>query len=242
MSFSPGELWRYNNSGYILLGAIIEKVSGKSYADFVQERIFAPLGMADTRYDTHGCRDPPPGRRLREGGDGATPQYLSMTQPYAAGSLICTVDDLAKWDAGLDAGKVVYGGRSRNVHALPAASGLAVGYGFGRQIGAFDGHPTRNMAAASTASARTSCACPADGGTRRCCRTSRAQPRIPQSLARKAAAIAAGKPLVNPATVALTAEQTEAYVGRYLSPSGSRHVVSPRWGAAVRPDWRRQPH
>ena len=51
MQFEPGARWRYNNSGYILLGAIIEKVSGKKYADFVQERIFTPLGMKDTRYD-----------------------------------------------------------------------------------------------------------------------------------------------------------------------------------------------
>ena len=66
MQFAPGERWRYNNSGYILLGAIIEKASGKKYADFVQERIFTPLGMADTRYDVTEQVTAQARRRLRE--------------------------------------------------------------------------------------------------------------------------------------------------------------------------------
>jgi len=50
LEFNPGEKWSYNNSAYILLGAVIEKVSGKSYEDFIEQEIFAPLGMKRSYY------------------------------------------------------------------------------------------------------------------------------------------------------------------------------------------------
>jgi len=102
MQFAPGGQYRYNNSGYVLLGAIIEKVSGKSYGAFVTEAIFKPLGMTSTYYGSNE----PIIRKRAQGYTGpaerpANSQYLSMTQPYAAGSLVSTVDDLARWDAAL---------------------------------------------------------------------------------------------------------------------------------------------
>jgi CubicO group peptidase (beta-lactamase class C family) len=108
LNFGPGERWAYNNSGYILLGAIIEKVSGKSYEAFVKERVFDPLGMTSSYYDNP---EPIINRRVSGyTGDAKDPRnarYLSMTQPYAAGSLASTVDDLARWDQALAAGKVL---------------------------------------------------------------------------------------------------------------------------------------
>ena len=108
MNFAPGERWAYNNSGYILLGAIIEKVSGKSYEAFVKERIFDPLGMTSSYYDN----SEPIIKKRAAGytGDAKEPRnarYLSMTQPYAAGSLASTVDDLARWDQALVTGKIL---------------------------------------------------------------------------------------------------------------------------------------
>ncbi|MCB0182926.1 MAG: beta-lactamase family protein, partial [Caldilineaceae bacterium] len=108
LDFAPGTAWSYSNSGYILLGAIIEQASGMSYADFVQQRIFTPLGMIHSYYD-----DPTqlmPGRvaGYTQTGDGyANAAYMSMTQPYAAGALASSVDDLAKWDAALYTSKLV---------------------------------------------------------------------------------------------------------------------------------------
>jgi len=93
MQFAPGEKWRYNNSGYILLGAIIEKVSGKKYADFVRERIFDPLGMSQTRYDVTGEVIARRAAGYGKTGDRfVNAQYLSMTQPYAAGALLSTAE------------------------------------------------------------------------------------------------------------------------------------------------------
>jgi CubicO group peptidase (beta-lactamase class C family) len=108
LEFNPGEQWAYNNSAYILLGAVIEKVSGKSYEDFIEQEIFAPLGMKSSRY---GHQDEiVPGRVTGyEKGDSGyeIAEYLSMTQPYAAGSLMSTVDDLALWAEALAGGKVI---------------------------------------------------------------------------------------------------------------------------------------
>ncbi|HZS08833.1 MAG TPA: serine hydrolase domain-containing protein [Blastocatellia bacterium] len=102
MEFAPGEKWNYNNTGYFLLGMIIEKVSGKEYGAFLSERIFQPLGMTSTRVNdlTEVIKNRAQGYtwnngRLRNG------EYLSPTQPFSAGALVSTVLDLAKWDAAL---------------------------------------------------------------------------------------------------------------------------------------------
>ena len=108
MEFAPGEKWNYNNSAYVLLGAIIEKLSGQSYADFVEKNIFAPLGMKQSFYDNTQRIIP---RRAagysKNGSVYANSEYLSMSHPHAAGSLMSTVDDLAKWDAALYTEKLV---------------------------------------------------------------------------------------------------------------------------------------
>ncbi len=102
MQFKPGERFEYDNSGYIKLGAILERASGQGYADFIRQRIFEPLGMKHSYY---GADDPIiPGRvaGYKKAGHGfVNAAYLSMTQPYAAGSLLSSVDDLALWDAAL---------------------------------------------------------------------------------------------------------------------------------------------
>ena len=98
LEFNPGEKWSYNNSAYVLLGAVIEKVSGKSYEDFIEQEIFAPLGMKRSYYGHQN--EVVPGRvsGYAKGEDGyKIAEYLSMTQPYAAGSLMSTVDDLGVW-------------------------------------------------------------------------------------------------------------------------------------------------
>jgi hypothetical protein len=135
MNFAPGERYAYNNSGYILLGAIIEKVSGKTYEAFVKERIFDPLGMTSSYY---GSTEPIIKRRTPGyTGDAKEPRnarFLSMTQPYAAGSLASTVDDLARWDAALAAGKVLKPeslAQAWKPYVLKSGAPIAYGYGWG---------------------------------------------------------------------------------------------------------------
>jgi CubicO group peptidase (beta-lactamase class C family) len=108
LDFEPGEKFAYSNSGYFLLGAVIEKVTGESYEAFLKEAVFDPLGMKDTGYDHFRTVLP-----RRASGYTLTPdgpenaEYLDMAQPYAAGSLYSTVEDLAAWDRALAEGKLI---------------------------------------------------------------------------------------------------------------------------------------
>ncbi|HSP12735.1 MAG TPA: serine hydrolase [Salegentibacter sp.] len=102
LQFTPGEKFAYNNSGYFLLGHIIEEVSGKSYEEMLQENIFEPLGMTNSGYDHHGklIKNRASGYE-RTGDEYRNAPYLDMSIPYAAGSLYSTVEDLYLWDQAL---------------------------------------------------------------------------------------------------------------------------------------------
>lgn len=108
LEFEPGTKYVYDNSGYFLLGAIIERVTGKSYEKNLQERIFDPLGMKDSGYDHSNTviARRASGYVLTPGGYENAP-YLDMTIPFAAGSLYSTVGDLYKWDRALYTDKLL---------------------------------------------------------------------------------------------------------------------------------------
>lgn len=105
--FQPGERWSYSNSGYVLLTAIIEKASGKSYPDFIDENIFHPLGMTQSGYDSRAL--------IPHRAAGYTPTAqgivnadpIDMTVPQGAGGLYSTTRDLLKWEQGLYAGRLL---------------------------------------------------------------------------------------------------------------------------------------
>lgn len=139
----PGEAFAYNNSGYVLLGAIIEKVSGKSYEAFVQENIFDKLGMENSYYGGHQKIIP---RRVDGyqfvGDDFSNALFLSMTQPHAAGSLLSNVDDLAKWDQALFSGQVISDASFRKMTTAGVLNnGQRHSYGYGLFIGEFNETP-----------------------------------------------------------------------------------------------------
>ena len=147
LDFPPGTLWSYSNSGYILLGAVIEQVTGKSYEAVVESELFARLGMKDSRY---GHQEEIVRGRVAgyvKGPEGwANAPYLSLTQPYAAGSLMSTVDDLARWSDALEAGKVV-SPASRDRMFTSAIlrggdqDGIATRYGLGNAMTDVAGRP-----------------------------------------------------------------------------------------------------
>jgi CubicO group peptidase (beta-lactamase class C family) len=135
MEFAPGRRWNYNNSGYVLLGAIIEKISGETYAQFLEKNIFTPLGMTQTCLELPGRIIPRRAAGYDKGKDGFTnAAYISMTQPLAAGGLVSTVDDLACWDAALSEGRLVSPETLRLAHtpaSLPDGSSTDYGFGWG---------------------------------------------------------------------------------------------------------------
>ena len=108
LEFEPGTQFKYDNTGYILLGYIIEKVAGKPYAAYLKETILQPLGMKDTGYDVWSevLHHRASGYSL-ENDMLTNAAYLDMTLPYAAGSLYSTVDDLLIWDQSLYGNKIL---------------------------------------------------------------------------------------------------------------------------------------
>ena len=141
MEFRPGERWAYNNSAFVLLGAVIEKVSGQSYAQFLTERIFQPLGMTHTQYDVTEKIIPGRVAGYNKGANGwENAPYLSMTQPHGAGALMSSVDDLARWDKALYTSKLV---KRRLLKKAWTPSSLADGrstqYGYGWGISPLSG-------------------------------------------------------------------------------------------------------
>jgi CubicO group peptidase (beta-lactamase class C family) len=108
LEFEPGTKWNYNNSGYFLLGAIVERVTGKPYEQVLKERILDPVGMKNTGYDHQETilAKRASGYEKRPGGYINAP-YLDMSLPYAAGSLYSTVDDLYLWDQALYTDKLL---------------------------------------------------------------------------------------------------------------------------------------
>lgn len=217
LEFEPGTQFRYNNSGYFLLGAIIERVSGTSYASFLEQRIFTPLGMKDTAYEGVESSSAPRaiGYSAQEKGF-APAQPLSMSQPYAAGALVSTVDDLAKWDAAIASGKLL----------KPASWKMAftpyklnpeksTGYGYGWGVGTLQGTPVVEHGGGINGFRTYALRLPeqkvfvavlanADSGNAN-----------PEVLAKKAAALAIGKPFMELKEFKLDAKALDAFTGVY---------------------------
>ena len=108
LDFQPGEKFAYSNSGYILLTAVIEKASGQTYADFVRENLFQPLGMSDSGYDDHAFVLARRASGYTPTDDGvANADYVDMSVPQGAGGLYSTTRDLLKWELGLFGGRVL---------------------------------------------------------------------------------------------------------------------------------------
>lgn len=144
LDFAPGEDWSYSNSGYVLLGKILEVASGEDYADFVRERIFEPAGMTDSYYGDASRIIPGRAEGYARTDDGwRNAEYLSMTLPHAAGALLSTVDDLARWYGALESGDLVEPALLERAYT-PAVleDGRSTGYGYGWQIGRAFGRRT----------------------------------------------------------------------------------------------------
>ncbi|HEY0579395.1 MAG TPA: serine hydrolase, partial [Candidatus Nitrosocosmicus sp.] len=137
MRFAPGTKWEYSNSGYFLLGYIIEQISGKTYGQYLEENIFKPLGMRNSFYTDNGtivknrASGYTQGNKVIENA-----RYISMTQPYAAGSVQSTVEDLFKWNQAVQSYKLIK--KETLAKALTKYilnDGTETNYGYGWRLG-----------------------------------------------------------------------------------------------------------
>ena len=140
LDFAPGTKWSYDNTGYVLLGMVLDRATGVPYPTLVRDSLAVPLGLASTQY----CWERPliPRRALGyevAGKEMRNAQYLSMTQPYAAGALCSTVGDLARWTAALSSGRVV-SPASYATMTHPTGAAARAHYGFGLVVDTLGGH------------------------------------------------------------------------------------------------------
>jgi CubicO group peptidase (beta-lactamase class C family) len=142
--FAPGEKWSYSNTGYVLLGIIIHKVSGKFYGDVLAERVFAPLGMKTARVISEADIVPhrAAGYTLVKGELKNQAWVSPSLNTTADGALYFSVTDLIAWDAGVRAGKILSAASWKEVFSpMRLNDGKSSGYGFGWAIGSRGGQP-----------------------------------------------------------------------------------------------------
>jgi D-alanyl-D-alanine carboxypeptidase len=142
LTFTPGEKYAYSNTGYYLLGMIVEKASGKPYATFLADRIFKPLGMTSTGLDDYGDVRPIRAKGYATADSVTKPaEHTHPTQPVAAGALVSTIVDLVKWDAALAARKLL---KPASYEAMWTPMRLNDGkpstYAMGWQVDPYRGH------------------------------------------------------------------------------------------------------
>ncbi len=224
--FEPGTRWHYDNSGYVLLGAILEKVTGKKYAELVAEMIFRPLGMKDTRYG-----DDAPIVPGRVAGYQKTPAglvnapFLSMTQPFSAGAILSTADDLARWQAALDAGTILTPeSRKKMWTPLVLPDGTTTRYGYGWDMWAYQGHRVVEHGGGINGFQTANMRWPDDrlyvavlsncGGC-----------SDPRALALGAASILIGKPSMDRPAAPIAPALLDRYAGTYTDSDGDDWIV-----------------
>lgn len=217
MDFAPGDSWNYNNSAYFLLGAIIEKVSGQAYGDFIEKNIFAPLGMKHSFYDSTERLIM---RRVagysKKGNDFVNCAYLSMTQPYAAGSLISSVDDLALWDAALYTDKLVKQETLKRAWT-PAKlnDGKWTHYGYGWAVNEYEGHRMISHGGGINGFITHFRRLPDDKLFVSVLTNRDTGNPNPEDLTMKIAALVIGKPVKEPVAITLPEKTLDQYVGTY---------------------------
>lgn len=130
--FAPGTSWEYSNVGYLVLGRIVEEVSGEPYGRYVESKLLRPLGLAATRY----CEDEPmPGYVQRDTGVVRAAGH-ELRVVFAAGALCSTVGDLAAWSHALATGRVV---SPASWTRMTTPEGASTGYGYGLIVLDFEG-------------------------------------------------------------------------------------------------------
>jgi CubicO group peptidase (beta-lactamase class C family) len=141
LNFKPGDEYLYNNMAFTLLSVIVQRVSGKSFDEFCQERLFKPLGMTRTRWrDDFTTIVEGRATAYRKLGDGSFRTNMPFTNVIGNGGLLTTVDDLLRWNENLDTGRV--GGQAFTEQMQTRArlnDGFELGYAKGLTVGNYRG-------------------------------------------------------------------------------------------------------
>lgn len=221
LEFTPGTRFSYSNSGYAVLGAIIEKVTRQTFAESLREYILVPVGARETRYDS--AERILPRRAHGYDWDGTAyrnASYLDMSQPYAAGALVSTVDDLLAWDTALSSGRLLKPeSLARMMTPFRLANRTTTTYGYGWALANYAGHAVAEHSGGINgfrchvvriADANVYVAVLSNDGS---------AAGKPARLARKIASLLVGAPLAEPPATALPPSVLDQFAGRYRFPN-----------------------
>ncbi len=145
VDFKPGEKFEYNNSGYVLLGYIIEKVTGESYENFIEHHIFKKAGMSSSRYanDRELIKNRADGYHKKEQGF-VNKTVISYSVPYSSGALMSTTGDMLKWQNALNQNLLLKAESSKKAfRTYSLNNGEEFTYGYGWHIKEINGQPSR---------------------------------------------------------------------------------------------------
>lgn len=145
VDFLPGEKFEYNNSGYILLGYIIELTSSVSFEDFVKENIFKKIGMDQSYYasDRKIIKDRAYGYQKKESGY-VNKTIINYSVPYASGALMSSLSDMLKWQNALNENVLLKSESLKKAFSkYKLKNGEEITYGYGWHIKAIDGSESR---------------------------------------------------------------------------------------------------
>jgi len=222
----PGEKWAYNNSGYVLVGAVIEKVTGKPWYVNVEERIAKPLGLTTIQYGTVETRTPHMARGYTDKDGKIVPsQIINMSVPHAAGALIGSVEDLAKWNAALRHGKVIPAGLYAKMNSpttLP--DGSTEKYGFGMSMREVRSRPALGHSGGIFGFSTDSLYLPKEDVFVAVFANSDSPATAPGMVVQQLAALAIDDPFPTFQKVALDAKAVEPWVGLYKVKDGERRI------------------
>lgn len=227
MDFNSGEKYLYNNSGYFILGYIVEKVSGMSYPKFLEENIFKKLNMDNSYYGSHRklIKNRASGYQKR-GEDYLNAQYISLTLPYAAGSIMSNVDDMLKWQKAISNNSLVKKETIQKAFTnYTLNNGEKINYGYGWSLNELNGEPTIEHGGAIPGYlsmgvyipkedvyviAFSNCGC-----------------KRPTNLALEIAALTMGKPIFKESNkVSLSKEELNKWVGTYEFDNGAIRYIT----------------
>ena len=218
--FEPGTRWAYSNSNYVLVGAIIEAVTGRPWWAYIEQALFRPLGMRHTGYghDPRFAARQVRGYSYRDGRVVA-PQPISITQPHAAGALVSNVDDLLKWTRALHEGRVLKTAAYRRM-ITPEGRAADAGYGFGLYREKVRGFDALRHGGAIFGFSATLSYLPGPDVTVVVLENDDAtnSPETARTLARRLAAAAVGDPYPAPRLVAVDPAALRAAEGVYRFP------------------------
>lgn len=226
LDFAPGEAWHYSNSGYFLLGVIIEKAAGMSYEEFVTKKIFEPLGMKNSYYGSRSRIIPNRAMGYQIGRELRNAEYLSPTQPFSAGALMSTVDDLAKWQSAINSNLLVKAETIQRAFAnYPLKNGKPTYYGYGWALDEINGSFTREHSGGIFGYSSNAIYLPWEDVY--VVVLSNCNCNSPVEVSTRMAAAAIGKPYPDPvARVVIKEKYSKALVGTYNFEDGSSRTIT----------------